>query len=101
MNNYIDNPQFIRVSEKERPEVQIFIDNRPVKVLAGDTVLSALLVNGNIVRNFEFDDSSRGGFCLMGACQDCWVKLEDGSKLRACTTFVREGMSLLVKSETP
>jgi NADH dehydrogenase/NADH:ubiquinone oxidoreductase subunit G len=34
----------------------------------------------------------RSGFCLMGACQDCWVWTEDGERLRACTTVVREGL---------
>ena len=28
----------------------------------------------------------------MGACQDCWVVLEDGSRARACTTEVWDGM---------
>jgi predicted molibdopterin-dependent oxidoreductase YjgC len=32
---------------------------------------------------------------MMGACQDCWVSRADGSKLRACSTFIEEGMVLL------
>jgi len=31
----------------------------------------------------------------MGACQDCWVQTSEGSRLRACSTFVQPGMSLL------
>jgi aerobic-type carbon monoxide dehydrogenase small subunit (CoxS/CutS family) len=41
----------------------------------------------------------RAGFCLMGACQDCWVWLADGSRLRACTTLLAEGMQ--VRTEPP
>ena len=30
----------------------------------------------------------------MGACQDCWVTLADGRRLRACTTAVLPGMAV-------
>ena len=30
----------------------------------------------------------------MGACQDCWISLADGRRLRACTTPVRDGMAI-------
>jgi NADH dehydrogenase/NADH:ubiquinone oxidoreductase subunit G len=30
----------------------------------------------------------------MGACQDCWVRLEDGRRLRACTTLVTDGLAV-------
>ncbi|MFM8990423.1 MAG: 2Fe-2S iron-sulfur cluster-binding protein, partial [Alphaproteobacteria bacterium] len=44
---------------------------------------------------FEFGEGARAGFCLMGACQDCFVALVDGSRVRACTTLVSEGMAVL------
>jgi predicted molibdopterin-dependent oxidoreductase YjgC len=31
----------------------------------------------------------------MGACQDCWVELTDGRRLRACTTLVEDGMAVV------
>lgn len=31
----------------------------------------------------------------MGACQDCWVWTEEGERLRACTTAVREGLRIV------
>jgi NADH dehydrogenase/NADH:ubiquinone oxidoreductase subunit G len=34
----------------------------------------------------------------MGACQDCWVALEDGTRLRACTSFVGDGMRIVTQS---
>ena len=33
----------------------------------------------------------------MGACQDCWVALDDGTRLRACTSFVAEGMRIVTR----
>jgi peptide/nickel transport system ATP-binding protein len=35
----------------------------------------------------------RAGFCLMGACQDCWVTVE-GIRRRACGTLVTPGMQV-------
>ena len=32
---------------------------------------------------------------MMGACQDCWVATESGERLRACATFIEEGMRLV------
>jgi len=86
--------QFHRLSSRERPSVHIVIDGRPHRAMAGDTVLTALLTAGRRVRDSEFGDGPRAGFCVMGACQDCWVTLADGRRLRACTTSVTEGMSI-------
>ena len=84
--------RLVRLAETGRPGVTIFHGGRPLPALAGDTLLTALLCNGVALRRSEFDDGLRAGFCNMGACQDCWVALEDGSRLRACTTEVRDGM---------
>jgi hypothetical protein len=32
----------------------------------------------------------------MGACQDCWVALADGRRLRACTSMIEPGMELVI-----
>lgn len=94
MSKNSERGQFVRLSEKERPEITIHVDGEPLTVLAGDTVLTALLLAGAKLREFEFGGGARAGFCLMGACQDCWVKLEEGGSLRACTSYVREGLRL-------
>ena len=87
--------QFIRLGETERPTVGIKVDGRPVLCLAGDTVLTAILLHGTRLRQSEFGDGPRAGFCNMGACQDCWVSLSNGKRLRACTTQVSEGMHII------
>ena len=84
--------RLVRLAEHDRPDVTIFHDGKPLDALAGDTLLTALLCNGVAPRRNEFDGGLRAGFCNMGACQDCWVVLEDGSRLRACTTEVEDGM---------
>lgn len=87
-------PRFIRLAETDRPALALTIDGRPAQALAGDTVLVALLSQGRRLRDSEFGDGPRAGFCLMGACQDCWLWTEDGERLRACSTPAAAGMAL-------
>ena len=46
------------------------------------------------LRRNEFSHEPRAGFCLMGACQDCWVQTATGERLRSCATFIQAGMQL-------
>lgn len=93
-------PRFVRLAETDRERVALRIDGEPAAALAGDTLLVALLVNGRRVRDSEFGDGPRAGFCLMGACQDCWVWTPSGQRLRACSTPVQEGLSVLTLPPT-
>jgi predicted molibdopterin-dependent oxidoreductase YjgC len=86
--------RFVRLSETARLALNLVIDGMPATALEGDTLLVALLTNGRRVRSSEFGDGTRAGFCLMGACQDCWVWDEAGQRLRACSTVAVEGMAV-------
>ena len=88
-------PLLKRLAETARPPVSFVLDGRPVTALAGATVLTAVLTQAAQLRRNEFGAEPRAGFCLMGACQDCWIATESGLRLRACTTFIEEGMRLL------
>ncbi|MBR9908760.1 MAG: (2Fe-2S)-binding protein [Gammaproteobacteria bacterium] len=87
--------RFVRLGETRRPEVQLYIDGEPAVALQGDTLLVALLQHSNRLRTSEFGDAERAGFCLMGACQDCWVRTEEGARMRACSTTVAENMRIV------
>jgi D-hydroxyproline dehydrogenase subunit gamma len=89
------NGRFVRLGETDRVSVQLMIDGATITALAGDTLLTALLCSVRHVRQSEFGDEKRAGFCLMGACQDCWVWTPDGERLRACTTVVEAGMRIV------
>jgi predicted molibdopterin-dependent oxidoreductase YjgC len=89
--------QFHRLAERDRSVVRFTIDGTACEALVGDTLLTALLTNGRRVRDSEFTGEPRAGFCLMGACQDCWVMLQDGERLRACTTLVADGMRVVTR----
>lgn len=90
--------RFIRLAETGRPEIHFTIDGHGARALEGDTLLVALLGSVRSVRSSEFGDGRRAGFCLMGACQDCWVWTADGQRLRACSTQVEEGMAILTQA---
>ena len=85
---------FRRVHETEREPVEFVLDGRAVTALRGDTVLVAVLTCAGQLRRSEFTGAPRAGFCLIGACQDCWMRAEDGRRVRACTTPIEPGMRL-------
>ena len=89
--------RFVRLAETDRAPVTIVVDGEPVQALHGDTLLVAMLCQGGRLRVSEFGDGNRAGFCLMGACQDCWVWLANGNRVRACSTLVSEGMNITTR----
>ena len=91
--------QFHRLSELNRPTLRFTINGEPAEGLTGDTLLAAILNCGLELRHSEFSETRRAGFCLMGACQDCWVQLEDGPAARACTTPLEEGMRVVTRPQ--
>lgn len=95
------NPQFRRVAHRLGARVAICFDGQPIKATAGDSVLATLLENGTLARRLEFGGEPRAGFCLMGACQDCWVWSAAGGRIRACTTPVSDGMVLFAEPQLP
>ena len=89
--------RFVRLAESARPQVTLLVDGQPIQALQGDTLLVAMLTAIGHLRSSEFGDGKRAGFCLMGACQDCWVWMADGSRLRACSTPVADGMRIVTR----
>ena len=80
-----------RLAEGDRPAVHFTLDGEPASGLLGDTVLTAVLTVSEHLRGSDFSAEPRAGFCLMGACQDCWVRLGDGRRVRACSTMLEAG----------
>jgi hypothetical protein len=87
--------RLVRAIVPDAPAVRILIDGEAATAYAGDSVLVAVLAVHGALRRHEFSTEMRAGFCLMGACQDCWVWLADQSRVRACTTIVTDGMHVL------
>jgi predicted molibdopterin-dependent oxidoreductase YjgC len=94
-------PLLNRVAETDRDRVVFTLDGRALAALEGDTVLTALLTNVVHLRHTELSGAPRAGFCLMGACQDCWVGTEGGERVRACSTLIENGMRLVTDRSAP
>ncbi|WP_424136222.1 (2Fe-2S)-binding protein [Roseomonas chloroacetimidivorans] len=93
----IGTPLLRRLGETDRPSIAFTIDGQPATGLEGDTLLTAILLNAAALRVSEFGDGPRAGFCLMGACQDCWVWTEEGERLRACGTPLAAGIRIVTR----
>ncbi len=85
---------FVRLSAPDRRRLAVFVDGEEIEARDGDTVLTALLAAGRGLGPAPDGGRERGGFCLIGACQDCWVEAEDGRRFRACTTPAADGLRL-------
>ncbi|WP_089175817.1 (2Fe-2S)-binding protein [Bosea sp. AS-1] len=90
---------FRRVALRTGRPATLHFDGATIRATVGDSVLSALLESGALVRRLEFGGEPRAGFCLMGACQDCWVWSAEGGRIRACTTPVADGMELFAEPQ--
>lgn len=89
--------RFHRIGSETAGTVDIFVDGEPVRAWPGETLLVAVLTTRSALRRSDAAAEMRAGFCLMGACQDCWLWREDGHRLRACTSPVEAGMRVWSK----
>ncbi|MBD8597484.1 (2Fe-2S)-binding protein [Pseudomonas sp. W2Oct36] len=83
-----------RLAERDRAVLPFTLDGQPASGLQGDTLLTAVLTAEDSLRGSDFSGEPRAGFCLMGACQDCWVKLGDGRRVRACSTLLEANVGV-------
>lgn len=90
--------RLVRLAETGRATIGFMLDGQERQALLGDTVLTAVLSVAPSLRRSEFGLEGRSGFCLMGACQDCWIWQEEGPRLRACSTPLAAGMRLLTEA---
>ncbi|WP_454695631.1 (2Fe-2S)-binding protein [Achromobacter aegrifaciens] len=88
-------PLLHRVSAPDSAPLRLSWNGLPLQAHQGDTVLTALLLAAQQLRVTLGEGAPRAGFCLMGACQDCWVQTADGARLRACSTLAEDGMDLV------
>lgn len=90
-----------RVAAFDTPVVSFTLDGRPMQARQGESVLAAILCQGDHLRRHESGGAPRAGFCLMGACQECWVWLGPAERGRACTTPVADGMRVSTSRDPP
>ena len=73
-----------------------------VEAFEGDTVASALYAAGVTLfsRSFKYH-RPRGLLCVAGRCPNCLVIVDRVPNVRACTTLVREGMTVRRQNAWP
>jgi len=92
---------FQRAIDRGGAPVALTIDGERFEAHQGDLLITAILLHRTSLRRFEFGPGARAGFCLMAACQDCWVQLADGQRVRACSTRVAPGMAVVIDGGGP
>ena len=90
----------VRLVERERPALAFSLDGAPAMAQDGDTILTAVLTMRRHLGERDVGDAPRAGFCLMGACQECWVGV-DGLPVRACGTLISAGMRVATDRRSP
>lgn len=65
--------RFVTAAQTGRNTFAITVDGFATQAVKGDVLMVALLTSHDARRDPKFGDSHRTGFCVMGACQDCWA----------------------------
>lgn len=94
-------PILHRVAAFDTPLVRFTLDGATITARAGESLLAAILTHTDHLRRHEQTSAKRAGFCLMGACQDCWVWFGPDRRGRACTTEVAAGMRVSTSPAPP
>ena len=78
--------------EPQTDFVDVTFGERQVLVRNGGILAAELLAAGvTTLRQTPVSGSTRGPFCMMGACFDCLVEI-DGATVQACMTRVVPGL---------
>ena len=85
-----------------RRSFNIFVNNRPVKVIEGETLAAALWANGFIsLGHNPKTGSNRGLYCGIGHCYECRVTVDGMEDIRSCLVRTREGMRVSFQGPDP
>jgi D-hydroxyproline dehydrogenase subunit gamma len=76
------------------PELEVFLDGRPARAFAGETVATVLIAEEGLRTRLTASGAPRGIYCGMGVCFDCLVVVDGVPNTRACTTLVADGMTI-------
>ena len=83
---------------EQTESVTIYVNERPVEALAGETVAAALLSAGiRAFRKTPREHKPRGIFCGIGRCTDCALTINGVPNVRSCITRVAEGMRVEIQ----
>jgi predicted molibdopterin-dependent oxidoreductase YjgC len=89
-----DKPAAVRIDEGRTrgQKLQVSIDGEQVEAYQGESLAGVLMANGSYGGRRTPNDAPRGYYCGMGVCWDCAVVVDGVPNVRACRTYVRDGM---------
>ena len=89
---------FKRLYPIDGETVTLTVEDKPVKVPAGDSVAAALYAAGfDHFRESSISNTPRAPYCMMGVCFECLVEIDGSPNHQACMTAVRNGMSVKIQ----
>ena len=83
-----------RPNTSQNNSITIYIDDKAIQAVAGESVAAILLKQGITAVHSAPDKAARGPYCMMGVCFDCMVECEDGRSEQACQLYAEEGMKV-------
>ncbi|MGD8209536.1 MAG: FAD-dependent oxidoreductase, partial [Desulfobacterales bacterium] len=89
------NDQRIETGVQRGKEIEIFIDNHPIRAYEGETIAGVLSAIGiRQIRHAPQLKDPRGLYCCMGSCYGCLVTVNGRQNERACVTPVQAGQQI-------
>jgi len=80
---------------KSNKKITIYVNDKQLEALEGDTIASALLANGiKVCRYTRKNHEPRGVFCAIGRCNDCLMIVDGIPNIRTCVTYAIDGMQI-------
>ena len=92
------NDQRIETGVQRGKEIEIFIDNHPIRAYEGETIGAVLTAIGiRQIRHAPQLKDPRGLYCCMGSCYGCLVSVNGRPNERACVTPVQSGQHITLQ----
>lgn len=86
---------FKRLPANAAAEVVIWVEGKPLKARAGESVAAAVLAAGlGPTRTTPVSASPRAPYCMMGVCFECLMEIDGQENTQGCMTTVAEGMQV-------
>ena len=74
--------------------IEVFVNDRPLRVAAGTSVAAAVFVAGEHAFRTSVTGEPRAALCGMGICFECRVTIDDQNHARSCQIVVKPGMRI-------
>ena len=90
--------QRIETGLKRGKEIEIFVNNHPIRAYEGETIAAVLTAIGiRQIRHAPQLKDPRGLYCCMGSCYGCLLTVNGRPNERACVTPVQAGQRITLQ----